>query len=971
MIRKQVLIVLLAVLTAVGVQGQVSKMESEYLRLSQRFEYRDKDLLRDLKLYLRTYPYTTYEDEVHFMQGALQVERGYYKQGLRELEVTTFDALGRSHQPQYRFYRGYAYLMQQDYERASIYFGILAKGTSEYRVKGSYYFAYCQYKLTNYDKALPILLELEDNPTYRATVPYYIVQIYYAQKQYDQVTERVERLLTEQPESPNNGELHRILGEMYFHEGRYTEAIEQLKQYEESFTKQKIELVRNDLYLLGMAQYKTEDYQGAVNTLKRVKQQRDTISESVCMTMANAYVKLGQVEQAKLNYRAAMDFGLTPSVREEATYNYALTSYQASTALGESVKAFTDFLHKYPKSKHATDIYRLMSDAFMQSKNYASALQALDSVPDNNAQLRSTKQYLRYQLGTDAFVQGKMADAKQWMTDVIEHAESGDRYATDAYYWRAEAEYRLREYDKSVEDLNTFYSRPDARRSPNHIAAAYLTGYTRFSLRDYPNASTAFQRYVDATPSSEPTHADALNRIGDCYFNARDFNRAVTYYGQVISLNATGSDYATFQRGYALGLMRRYDEKINNLRQLVARYPKSDYADDGLYEIARAELQLDHEHNALNAYEQLLKNYPNSNMARKASIERAMLYRSLHNNEKAIEAYKQTISRYPASEEAYTALDGLEAIYVETNNINEYIQYTKQLGRLNMSITTKEDSLSYVAAELQYMNGSYAQAVNALNGYLSKYCTGGRYCTTALYYAADSYYRLGQNEDALREFRTLTTVSGNPYMEEACTRVAELSYDKGDYNTALEYFYKMLEQASTREQTDVARLGILRCSYYLERTQATIDIAGQILADEPVADDVKAEALYNRGRAYVASQQYGLAIVDLTPIAQDVRTATGAEAKYLLALCYYNLGALDNAEAEIMSFAQMNTTQQYWLAKALILLADINVDRGEDFQAQQYLLTLRTNYTRQDDILDIVNQRLAAINERQQEKVED
>ena len=95
-----------------------------------------------------------------------------------------------------------------------------------------------------------------------------------------------------------------------------------------------------------------------------------------------------------------------------------------------------------------------------------------------------------------------------------------------------------------------------------------------------------------------------------------------------------------------------------------------------------------------------------------------------------------------------------------------------------------------------------------------------------------------------------------------------------------------------------------------------------------------------------------------------MRTAQGAEAKYLLAQSYYEQKDLDTAEAQVMEFTQMNTQQQYWLARALVLLSDINKARGELFQARQYLLVLQQNYTvRTDDIHTMISQRLAELDE--------
>ncbi len=1002
-------------------------MEAAFRRIETRFAERDRSLQDDLKAYLEQYPYTTYKDEVHFMSGVLYAERAKWKQAAKAFEQVDYKALNRPHQPDYQFYRGYTYLMLQEYERALTYFAILRKTTNPYTQKATYYWGYCQYKLQRYEQALPAFLSLESVREYQATVPYFITQSYYALGDFTEAQARAEEMLRPSPTLPMEGgsesmqgELHRMLGEIYYRKGDYKQAVSHLRTYVEAAATSegngkasaKANLVRNDIYLLGMAEYQLGAHQEAVGHLKQVpdktgckqKQEKDTVSESASLTLGHAYRKLGESgqlpmasaqEQAKMAYQAAIGYGLTPRVSEEALYNYTLCTYEHSSALGESVKAFTAFLKNYPQSQYRAQIFTLLSDAFMRSKNYQAALNVLDSlspaVGEDGGGLETTKQYLRYQLGVDAFLQGKMEKSREWMTAVIQggtvgsviptsrkpYQESaidnrvrhGDRasYTTEAYYWRAETAYRLHDYEGCASDIAHYLAQPDVRRSANYASAAYLYGYALFSLRRFDEAGKQFLRYIDQESvqgGNDPTYADALNRLGDCAFNARDFRSAIAYYGQVIDRNAAGADYATFQKGYAQGLLRKYTDKISTMQTLVARYPKSDYADDGMYEIARAQLQLEDEPAAIETYGQLLNTYPNSNLARKAMLERAMLYGNLHRTEEAIAAYKATIDRYPATDEAYAALDALEALYVETNNIAEYLDYTKQLSKQNMHVTTADDSLSYAAAELQYMQGNYTAAATALSGYLSTYCAGGRYCTTAQQQLADAYYRLMQPADALREYKALAEIAGNPYMEEACMRVAELSYDAADYATALDYFYRLLSQASSTETTDIARLGILRCSYYLGQHRATIDIAGQILADYHTDSNkapVAAEARYNRAKAYIALEQWGEAIADLQVVAEEVRTANGAEAKYLLAECYFAENELDMAEAEIMSFAQMNTQQQYWLARALILLADINTRRGDTFQAKQYLLSLQANYQPAgdgDDIAERVASRL-------------
>lgn len=918
-LRSFVAALLVTTLSAPIFGQNISRMESEYNRVAALFEQRNQLALRELRDYIEAYPYTTFEAEVYFMQGVLQTERGQYKKAIKEFDKSDYKTLPRPYQPQMQFYCGYAHLMLQEYDRAITYFSNLEKHNTPYKEKAAYYYAYCQYKLGNYDKATPTLLELENKPEYKKTVPYYLTQIYYSRGLKDDVKQRAERLLAEQPDNDNNAELHRILGEMHFDEQRYKEAVTELSAYDRMKTAKKEEPIRADIYMLGLAQYKTDDYDAAVKTFKRVPMKEDTISESTSLSLGHAYRQLNDMEQAKLAYLDATHYNLDAKVHYETMYNYALAVYQSSSSIGESESVFTDFIRQYPNSEHVDEIYMLLSNAFRKSKNYKAALAALDSIDNPNKQLRETKQYLRYQLGTDAFVQNKYADAVASFTAVIQDPTPSP-VLTDAYYWRAEANYRLKDYAACQRDLVIYFSRPDVAQSPNRSAADYLQGYVSFGQKNYEGARIAFERHIAAIKSDAPTYADALNRIGDCCFNARQFNDAAKAYERVAALNTDGSDYALFQQGYSLGLMKQPNEKIKVLQQLVNKYPKSDYADDALYEIARVQMAQEKSADAVKSYETLLNKYPRSNLARSASLERAMAYRNMKDYDHAITAYKHTIEHYPASKEAYMAVDGLEAVCIETNRVNDYIAYTKKLSKLNMQVATKDDSLSYVAAEMQL--------------------------------------RQGNIDAALAQFAPLADRIGSPYAEPAAMQSAELYYDRKDYTNALPFYRKSLVVASSRKNTTTARVGVMRCTKQLNETKELMETINTILSDTPVDEAIKQEALYTRAKTNFDKKDYAAAIPDLQLISADVRTTVGAEAKYMLAQAYYGLGDLDKSEAEIMSFAQQPTQQQYWLARCLIVLADISHRRGDDFQAQQYLLSLKANYTNKDDILQRVEDKL-------------
>ena len=939
--KQRISLFILCLLSAVSVMS--SPMENEFFALRNRFPSRDNELKADLEKYLAAYPYTTYYDDAQMMLGVIHTEKKQYKQALRNFRNVDWKQLGRYDQPMFFFYRGYAFMQNGDADAAISCFKVLKESNNPYTLQGRYYYAYCMYKNGQYKEALPDFLALEKTEQYGSIVPYYIVQIYYTQGKYDEVWERAKELLENDPSNANNAEIYRIVGEMYYNKGQYGKAAEQLEKYASIMNKKKKKLMRNDLYLMGIAYYKQKRYDDAIRSLKQVKQEKDTISESTCLHLGHAYVKTGQWESAQLAYSAAMNFRLNNKTREEAMYNYALTTYQKNTALGESVTAFNNFLNEYPKTEHATEVYQLLADVYMNSKNYRAALEAVNAIPKQTSKTAQIKQYLRYQIGVDAFLQGKMQDTEKWMTEVIQNEQTWSSYKTDAYYYRAEARYRLHQYEDCYNDLKTFRSTP-GNRSGNLAHADYLMGYALFSLKQYSEAEVAFRRFVKTADKKQNTYADAMNRIGDCCFNHRGFKDAIAAYQIVANQKGTGADYAMFQIGYAQGLLRRYQDKSATMEQLVATYPKSDYADDALYEIARANLQDGNESKAINAYTRLISDYPNSSYARKASLERAMVYRDAKQYDEAIAGFKATIEQYAGSEEAYAAMDGLEQIYVETNNITEYLAYAKQTGRMKSGASAEEDSLTYVTAELQYMLGHYKEAAAGMTTYISRFCSGGRYCTMATYQAADSYYRLGKPNEAIELYTTLMDTPGNPYMEESCTRLAELLYEKKSYEQARKYFVKLRELTTEQEKKNTADLGELRCSYFLKDSKNTIEVANRMLEKTGLNDNVRDEALYNRGQVYYAQGEYGKAAADFAILSQNVRVVTGAESAYLLAECYYRLNDLDKSENEIMAFAGKKTQHQYWLAKSLILLSDINVSRGDLFQAKLFFVSFPTTY---------------------------
>jgi len=944
--------------------GQVH--DASFYIAANAFELRQDNAEVLISTFLTRYPYTTFADELRFMQGMLKYESGDYSGALQHFEEVKFQRFGKRYQTLYTFSQGYSFMKTDQFARASANFKTLKEVKSPFQTDATYYYAYSEYHLKNYDAALPEFQKVELVDKYREDVTYYLFQLYYRSGATDSLHAKAGYLLKNYPNHPNNSEVYRIKGEIAYNEGKYTEAIDYLKRYE-SMTPR---LLRHSSYLLGMSLMRTNRHNSAIPYLQQVTTEEDALTENAYLHLGHCFVKINDKVNARLAFEAVLRTRFDAKVREEAMMNYALTTYETTSAFGESIRAFEQFLEEYPNSRGAYNVKSYLASAYMATRNYEPAYESIQKIKDPNEKILEAKQFILFQLGSEAFTQNRFDKAVEYFNLSLNEKQS-ELFAAEALYWRSESYYRMDKLVNSIADLRAFLANPQARKSKNYVMGHYSMGYAHFRNQDFREARRFFELYMNLeVKKTSDIYADAMSRVGDCYFYERDFSNAELLYSRAANLSKNTGDYALFQSAYVAGLLKKYSTKISRLNSLVDSYPNSSYVDDALYEIGRAYLMIDNESEAMKTYRRLLSAQPNSPVSRKAALEIGMIYLNQDKLAEAITAYKAVVSGYPGSVEAFTALESLENIYIEVNDVPAYLEYTKSL---NMNVTglsaSRQDSISYIAAEKQYMNGNYTQAANGFRSYLQNYCAGGRFCTNAQYYLADSYYKGNDKQRALEEFRKLLNIPGNQYMEEALMRSAEIAYDNKDFGTALTYFRQFEQAAQSSERKNMARLGVLRSAYQIKDYTITVSGADAVIEDVRSTVEMKLEARYLRAKANILSGKSNLALDDLKVMSADTRTEQGAEANYLLANLYYEQKSYALAEKEVQDFARVNSPHQYWLARSFIVLADVYIAQKNDFQAKQYLLSLQRNYKTQDDIQEMISSRLTAISKRERAKV--
>ena len=140
-----------------------------------------------------------------------------------------------------------------------------------------------------------------------------------------------------------------------------------------------------------------------------------------------------------------------------------------------------------------------------------------------------------------------------------------------AQFWYGECLYRNGKYADARSYFDKYLKTTTSRMQAEYNLAYYNTAYTYFSEKQYTASNQWFRQYVAMEKENMFLLLDAYNRIGDAYFQQRDFAHALQAYNNSIEKGGTsvGADYAMYQTAFVYGLQGKYNDKIASLDSLL------------------------------------------------------------------------------------------------------------------------------------------------------------------------------------------------------------------------------------------------------------------------------------------------------------------------------------------------------------------------------------------------------------------
>lgn len=904
--------------------------------------------------FIRDYPLNPNAKLAYFHVGKSYFAQKNYAKAIEWFEKTEPSSLSQKQRVEYQFKQGYAYFQLKNFEKAEPLFEAVKKEESPFQESATYYFAYINYLNKEYKTALSNFEKLKGSPTYEASYPYYITSMYYLDERYDDVISYALPAIakTKQQFEP---EMLSLVAASYFAKSEFKNAE---KYFAEFYQKDKSQTKNNlFIYQYGYSLFQNGKFKESVPILEQLKTD-DVYLQNGMYTLGRSLLKLNNKEQARSAFFRASRIELDKTVQEEAWLNYTRLSYELAFN-SQALESIQSFIKQFPNSKKINEARVLQAEILLTSKNYQTAIDILESLPNKSPEAKEAYQKATYFRGLEYYNERAFPNSLSMFLRSGNFPEDKEINAL-SIYWMAESMYELRKYGEAVKTFEKFLTIPAAQKTDVYNFANYALGYASFEDEKYTKAASYFEKFLNGSDKDAKTVTDATIRLADSYFVNKNYSDAMVYYNKIINGKLTGEDYALFQRGMIQGLQKQDDVKIATMQSLLVKFPNSNYADDAGFETAYTYFNKGDNDKAKSDLVELVAKYPRSSYVPRALVTIGLVQYSQDQDDAALESFKKVIREYASSPEAKQALESIKNIYVERGSANDFIAYasTTPLGNYSMS---EQDNIVFQGANSRYLKGDAQGALEAVNAYFDKF-PKAIHDKEAKFIRAESLVRLGRSSEAIADYDYILNDWTSDYTERSLISVSKVLMDEKKYNEAIVYLKRLETTADYKLNYTYAINSLLKAYNALGMADDMMKYAGIIKTSEKASEEEKNSSDLYIGKAYLLKADTVQAIKSFNNVIAKTKTLAAAEAKYNLAALQYAKGDYKTSQKTCFDLMNNMPSYDYWVAKTVILLSDNYLALKDKLNAKSTLLSIIDNYEGKDEIIAVAKEKLAKIN---------
>ncbi|SHJ07280.1 tetratricopeptide repeat protein [Flavobacterium terrae] len=893
-----------------------------------------------MEYFVKNYPTSSKQNLAYSEVAMYYFEQGKYPQALEWFDKVDESSLTQDELEKFNFYKGYSFFNSGRKKEASQYFNKVIN-SKEFGSQAKYYLGFMAYEGDDYKEASKYFDEVSGEEKYKEKLSYFQADMNFKLGKFEEAIKLGKAAMAKSNEIEKS-ELNKIIGESYFNLKQYDKSISYLKEYKGKKGKWN----NTDYYQLGYAYYKQNDYENAITQFNKIIGGNDFVAQNAYYHLGESYLKTDKKQQALNAFKNASEMSFDSKIQEDAYLNYARLSYDIGNSYQSVPDVLNGFMAKYPNNPNKLEIEGLLVNSYITSKNYKEALTLLEKNKSLGA--KGAYQKVSFYRGIELFTDGNYKEALAIFKKSI--AEQKDaKFSARGTFWKAETEYVLDDFQNALLSFKQFANYPEVKTTDEFKNIDYNIAYSHFKLKEYDQAGNYFERYTEVSRDDKTRLTDAYLRLGDCRFVTSKYNPALEAYDKAISLKTLDADYAAYHKAICYGFMGKNDKKISEFNQFIKNYPKSQYRDDAMFELANTYTSVNDTASAIKTYDTLIEEYKNGNYSAKAILRQGLIYYNGDKDDLALTKFKKVASEFPRTDESLEAVKTARLIYVDKGRVDEYAAWVKTLDYVEVS-DAELDNDTWEAAEKQYLQGNTRQAISNLNSYVSGF-PNGLHSLKANFYLAESYYKDSQSANSVKHYEFVVSKNRNEYTEQSLTRLCEIFVKKGDYDKAIPVLSRLEVESDFPQNKTYAQANLMKAYYEGKDYAKAVVYADKVLENPKTDDKIKSDAQIIIARSAIKVGDEVKAKESYAKLLKIAKGELAAEALYYDAYFKNKESKFEASNTVVQKLAKDYSGYKYFGAKGLIVMAKNFYGLKDSFQATYILESVIKNFQEFSDVV--------------------
>ncbi|MBN1898754.1 MAG: tetratricopeptide repeat protein [Spirochaetes bacterium] len=294
--------------------------------------------------------------------------------------------------------------------------------------------------------------------------------------------------------------------------------------------------------------------------------------------------------------------------------------------------------------------------------------------------------------------------------------------------------------------------------------------------------------------------------------------------------------YLKSEEKFKIGTSDQIKQGIGDFRELAVRFPRSKYAPMALYQIGYGYELLynvskdeDKLHIAQNEYYNVYKSYPDSLAAQKALYQIAYISFVKGEYEDSQERLDYLLSRYIDTSLKSQIYNRKGYIYLALGEVEKALKFFSQKENYN------SDEALLGKAECYFRLGEYEKGIMVYEEFI-KYRKTSNLRQSGIEKFLDNTYRYAKILTGRRDYirstmlyqKIINLLPGNKLVENCLYWIGENFYDVKDYDRAIEYFNRVVDNPGTGKDDDALfKTGI--CYFELHKYEESLKYFRKIL----------------------------------------------------------------------------------------------------------------------------------------------